>query len=239
MISLHVSAVLLVRDSFTGQVVEGGGIACTLDGVPARPTAKPGGYLVLVNLPEGRHELRLRSPGYQEETVELEVEQRKTLSLYPVLKPGPDRFFRFPPTRMALELGKIQGTVWIAPPGGPESKLAQAKAEPGAAELRLFCKGGPDRLPIPGPFLLEDGKKSEICVLESVRGETVFLAAPLKNGHSRGRRLLPAGQYRCVNGTVTAVFSQPGTVLILSPGKEGVQSAELAEGDNAVSLART
>jgi len=238
MISFHVSAVLLVRDGYTGQVVEGGGIACTLDGVPVRPAAKPGGYLVLVNLSEGRHELHLRAHGFQEETVELAVEREKTVSLYPVLKPGPDRFFRFPPTRMTLELGKTEGPVWLSPPGALESKLTQAKAEPGDTGLRLFCKGGADRLPVPGPFLLEDGKKSEICVLDSFRGETALLAAPLANGHSRGRRLLPAGQYQCADGLVTAVFPQPGTVLILGPGKEGVQSVELAQGNNQVSLLR-
>lgn len=234
MIALHVSAVLLIRDGFTGQAVEGGWV-CILDGVPICPVSKPGGYLVLVDLPEGLHQLRLKTPRFQDEVVDINVEKGKTVSLYPVLKPGAGYFFRCA-ARMTLELAGVEGPVWLSPPWGLECKLAQAKAEQGAAELRLFCKGGLGRLPIPGPFLLEDGKKSEIIVLESCQGENALLAAPLVRGHGRGRRLLPAGQYRAEQGVLTAVFPHPGEVFVFCPDREGVKSVVLIEGEHEASL---
>ena len=236
MISLHVSAVLLIRDGFTGQAVEGSGLFCTLNGMPVRPVVKPGGYLVLVDLPEGLHQLGIKAPRFQDERVDIPVEKGKTINLYPVLKPGAGYFVRRTAARVTLKLTGIEGSVWLSPPGSPECKLAQAKAAQGASELRVFCKGGLGRLPIPGPFLLEDGKKSEIIVLESCRGERVLLADPLAREHGRNRRLLPAGQYRIEQGALTAVFPQPGEVFVLCPGREGVQSAALAEGDNEAVL---
>ena len=62
MIRIHVSAVCRVRDGFTGKILEGSRLQCDLDGARCRPTAKPGGYLVLTNLPAGPHRLSLRCP---------------------------------------------------------------------------------------------------------------------------------------------------------------------------------
>ena len=74
MITIHASAVCRVRDGFTGRGMESAGLLCTLDGISCRPVWKPGGYLVLTNLPHGPHRLRLRGRGYQEEWVELDVD---------------------------------------------------------------------------------------------------------------------------------------------------------------------
>ena len=40
MITLHASAVLHVRDGYTGAALEGSSLLCTLDGAPIRPLAK-------------------------------------------------------------------------------------------------------------------------------------------------------------------------------------------------------
>ena len=62
MIRIHVSAVCRVRDGFTGKILEGSRLQCDLDGARCRPTAKPGGYLVLTDLPAGPHRLSLCCP---------------------------------------------------------------------------------------------------------------------------------------------------------------------------------
>ena len=87
MIRIHVSAVCRVRDGFTGKILEGSRLQCDLDGVRCRPTAKPGGYLVLTDLPAGPHRLSLRCPGYQEEWVEFSA-GRDTQELDVTMKDG-------------------------------------------------------------------------------------------------------------------------------------------------------
>ena len=87
MIRIHVSAVCRVRDGFTGKILEGSRLQCDLDGARCRPTAKPGGYLVLTDLPAGPHRLSLRCPGYQEEWVEFSA-GRDTQELDVTMKPG-------------------------------------------------------------------------------------------------------------------------------------------------------
>lgn len=52
----------------------GASLLCALDGAPVRPLAKPGGYLILLNLSQGPHRLALRCHGYQEEWVDFPVE---------------------------------------------------------------------------------------------------------------------------------------------------------------------
>ena len=87
MIRIHVSAVCRVRDGFTGKILEGSRLQCDLDGARCRPTAKPGGYLVLTDLPAGPHRLSLRCPGYQEGWVEFSA-GRDTQELDVTMKPG-------------------------------------------------------------------------------------------------------------------------------------------------------
>ena len=74
MIAFHASAVCRVRDGYTGRPLEGASLLCALDGAPVRPLAKPGGYLILLNLSQGPHRLALRCHGYQEEWVDFPVE---------------------------------------------------------------------------------------------------------------------------------------------------------------------
>ena len=71
MIRVHVSAVCRVRDGFTGQPVETAGLLCSLDDQSCRPVCKPGGYLILTDLPAGRHVLVLTAAGFQREQLEL------------------------------------------------------------------------------------------------------------------------------------------------------------------------
>ena len=103
MITMHVSAVCRVRDGFTGRAIEASGLVCALDGAPFRPVGKPGGYLVLVNLPGGTHRLSLRCQGYQEEWVEIRS-GRGTQELDVTMKPGEGYPFRQEVTLLTLTI---------------------------------------------------------------------------------------------------------------------------------------
>ena len=195
MIRIHVSAVCRVRDGFTGKILEGSRLQCDLDGARCRPTAKPGGYLVLTDLPAGPHRLSLRCPGYQEEWVEFSA-GRDTQELDVTMKPG--RGYPLQRDMIRLTLTVTEGgapaagrILWLAAPGQTELKIAQTKAEAGSASLRLFAKGAAAPA-VPGTYLIADGKNSEIVLLRALEEEMGELLAPLARPHSRSRSLLPA-----------------------------------------------
>lgn len=236
MISIHVSAVCHVRDGYTGKVMRPSAILCTLDGVPCRPVCKEEGCLVLTNLPHGPHRLSLCCQGYQEEWVEFEA-NRGTREIEVTMKPGAGYPFRERVTRLTLTVLEKKApaagqAVWLAA-AGQEIRIAQTKAEAGEDNLRVFCKG----TAVPGAYLIEDGKDSEIVVLRAVEGENAVLAAPLQKSHSRSKQFLPAQRYRTgEDGTLSAVFRAPCTARVYAEGVGLVGSAELSEGENELTV---
>lgn len=232
MISIHVSAVCRVRDGYTGQIMRPSAITCALDGIPCRPVGKEGGYLVFTNVSHGSHCLSLRCNGYQEEWVEFEADGG-TREIDVTMKPGAGYPFRQPVTRLTLTVLKGKKTaagraVWLAA-AGQEMRIAQTKVEAGEQELRLYCKG----TPVPGTYLIEDGKKSEIIVLRALEGEKGILAAPLQKDHSRSKQFLPAQRYHIGDdGIVNAVFRGPCTAQAYTEKEGLVGSVELSEGEN-------
>lgn len=236
MITIHVSAVCRVRDGFTGQVMEPSGLVCALDGAPCRPVGKPGGYLVLVNLPGGTHRLSLRCHGYQEEWVEFQV-GRGTRELDVTMKPGEGYPFQREVTRLALTLlengAPAAGRqLWLASPGGAEVKIAQTRAEAGDQRLRLFTKGSAAPA-VPGTYLISDGKNSEIVLLRALEEEMGELLEPLGHSHSRSRPLLPAQRYHTGgDGVLRAAFPEPCTLEVCSGDGTLLASLELTQGEN-------
>lgn len=234
MIRMHVDAVVQVRDDFTGRAVESGGLRCALDGVPCRPVRKLGGGLVLVNLPEGPHRLTVRCLGFREEQVDFSAAPGVTHELYMALKPGEGYPFRQEAVRLFLtvtEKGRParDEVLWLTAPGAPVCKIAQTKVQPGAEELRLYWKGSPAQLPVPGPFLVDDGEDTEIVTVQKLGGETGRLAAPLQKKHGRGRLLLPAQAYRTgETGEISAAFHTAGAVCVYCAARRAASRIELA-----------
>ena len=236
MITMHVSAVCRVRDGFTGRAIEASGLVCALDGAPFRPVGKPGGYLVLVNLPGGTHRLSLRCQGYQEEWVEIRS-GRGTQELDVTMKPGEGYPFRQEVTWLTLTL--LEGgepaagrQLWLAAPGPAELKIAQTRAEAGSTGLRIFCKGAAAPA-VPGTYLIADGADSEIVFLRALEEEMGELLEPLRRGHGRSRSLLPAQRYHTgADGVLCAAFPEPCTLEVC--GGEGglLASLELTQGEN-------
>ncbi len=235
MISIHVSAVLRVRDGYTGREVKPSSLVCAVDGLPCRPVGKDGGYLVFTGLAPGAHTISLRGQGFLEELVEVEA-GGAAWEIDVTMKPGPNYPFRQTVTRLTLTVldkkkpaaGRL---VWLA--AGQELKIAQTKAEAGSCELRVFFKGPPPA----GTYLITDDKHSEIVSLRSVEGETAILGTPLQWGHARSKCFLPAQRYRTgEDGTLSAVLRAPCTVQVYAEGAGLIGSAQLAEGDNQVTL---
>lgn len=236
MISIHASAVCRVVDGYTGRPLEGSALSCTLDGLPCHPVAKQGGYLVLVNLASGNHRLALRCHGYQEEWVEFQADGG-TRELDITMKPGYSYPFRQTITRLELTLEEAGGPaagrqLWLAASGLFELKLAQAKAEAGETQLRLYCKGPEEAVPM-GAYLIADGKNSEIVGLRAFEKEMGVFTTPLRRAHSRGKLLLPAQRYHTgADGNVAAVFRSACTVEVYAEETGLLASLKLDEGEN-------
>lgn len=238
MISIHASAVCRVRDGYTGRPLGGSVLLCTLDGVAFRPVAKPGGYLVLVNLAPGSHRLSLRSRGYQEEWVEFQADGG-TRELDITMKPGEGYPFRYAVARLLLttlagDRAAVDRRLWLAVSGRFECKLAQTKAEAGDQEVRLYCRG---QKAVPGSYLISDDADSEIVNLRAMEGERGVLAVPLCRDHSRGRRFLPAqGYHTGGDGRLTAVYREPCTVEVFAEEGGLLAGIPLAVGDNEYTI---
>ena len=240
MITFHASAVCRVRDGYTGRLLETGGLWCVLDGAPVRPLAKPGGYLIFLDLCPGEHCLVLKARGYQEEQVDFYADGG-TRELEVAMKPGAGYPFRGAVTR--LDLTVTQGgapaphrQLWLAAPARFELKVAQTKAEAGADRFRLYCKRPEAAVPA-GPYLIADGADSEIVLLRGLEGETATLAAPLRRSHGRSRSLLPAQHYRAdTDGRLSAVFQTACTVEVFAEEGGLLASLTLSPGENAQSL---
>jgi len=235
MIHLHVSAVCQVRDGFTGRPIESAGLRCALDGAPVRAVCKPGGYLVLLNLSEGPHRLSLRRAGFKEELTDFSVSAGSPEKLYLSLKPTEDYVFRQEAVWLHLRLFEKKEPAtgrafWLTVPTASECRIAQEAAEVGEDQFRIFCKSAAEPLTVPGTFLIEDGKDSEIVSLLFAEEETGKLAAPLAHRHKRSKCLLPAQQFRTDrDGWLTAVFRSGGTVAVYEDGRGTVDTLELAE----------
>ena len=105
MIRRQVSAVVLLRDGFTGRVLTGGTV-CRLDGQPIRPLWKPEGYLILENLTLGTHRLELLRGGFCPAELTLEIREGTLREETVDLQPGSG--YPFPPETAALTV-QVQG----------------------------------------------------------------------------------------------------------------------------------
>ena len=216
MITMHASLICQVRDGYTGRPLEGSALLCTLDGAAVRPLAKPGGYLILLDLPFGSHRMTLRCRGYQEEWVEFAVDEG-TRELAVTMKPG------------TPAEGK---RLWLAVPAPWELKVAQTRAEKGQLQLRLYCKG-PQSAVSSGAYLLADGENSEIVELQELMEEMGALAAPLLRSHGRGCPLMLAQCYRTgPDGQISAVWQDARILAVYDQERQSLAELNLEPGEN-------
>ena len=232
MIHRSVSAVLLLRDGFSGRAVAPtSAVRCALDGYPVRPVRKAEGYLVLADLEPGSHTLSLRCPGYREETLRLTVSKREPVEREVDLTPGAG--YRFPEDTACLRLtvpGAAGEELWAGMSGRVRLKLAQKKKAGGETLIRVFCAGDPARLPVPGTFLTVDETNPELVRFLSVREEAGELAEPFGKDHARGTELCPARCFRTDEaGRVELLFPQGGEAHLFF--RDRLLNAKVTPGD--------
>ena len=237
MIRHTASAVFLLRDGFSGRTLTDGPAAfCLLDGRPLRrPIWKKDGYLVLIDLTPGEHVLQLSRSGYRDEQVQFLVKEGHPVEDIIALKPGAG--YRFPrdTVTLSLTLSRVGEPaageqIWLGTALRGRLKLAQEKAETGDTEAHLFYDGNTALLPIPGHFLLADGKAPELVYLRSLRGETGEFASPLASEHGRGTELIPMLPYIADGaGVVSVLLQEPGTLKGFFGGR--IFELQLAAGE--------
>lgn len=234
MIRRTVSAALLLRDGFTRKPLPGGCVVrCTVDDVRCAAVRKAGGYLVLMDLPAGAHTVKLQCASFREETLHLETAEGSVAQMAIDLRPG--RGYPFPPGTAFLDLalGVADTELWAGMSGAVKLTVAQAKA--GEDELQLIVRGPRERLPLPGCFLLGDGKSPELvqlCELDS--SGTSRAAQPLGAAHARGTELLPARRFVTdASGRAELSFPSEGKVLLCCAGS--FREAELKQGRQELS----
>lgn len=236
MITMNTSAVCHVRDGYTGRPLNSALLMCTLDGAPIRPLSKPGGYLILLDLPAGPHRLALSGHGYQEEWVDLQTGS-EIQELEITMKPGAGYPFRGEVTRLELTVLEAGAPapgrqLWLAAPAHWDLKIAQTKAEVGCTQFRLYCKGPETAVPA-GAYLIPDEADSEVVLLQGLREEVGTLAAPLLREHCRSCPLMPAQCYRTdPDGRLSAVFHSPSPLMVYHQEKGLLATISLEQGDN-------
>ena len=224
MIRRRVSAAVRLRDGFTGAPLSGG-VLCTLDGQPLRPLWKEGGYLVLLDLPAGRHQLTLCRAGIQPAVLTVEAADGVLSEETVALRPGAG--YPFPPetaslsVRLTARRGSLRGeTLWAGLSGDVRLRLAQDAAAPGDTRVRLFCQGPEERLPLPGRFLAAGAGGAEIVALRALRGGVGELDTPLTLAQSRGTEWVSAQPWTVEEeGDVLVRFPRGGTVYLLCRGR--------------------
>ncbi|HIX65158.1 MAG TPA: hypothetical protein H9736_02810 [Candidatus Anaerotruncus excrementipullorum] len=237
MIRLQASAVLAVRDGYTGRPVTASAVQCFLDGQRVLPQYRQGGYLVFLNLPDGPHQLLLRGAYYQDERLQFQTAGGSPVEWGVTLKPSAAYPFRRAVTQLAVRL-EGGGALWVAAQGAAwELRLAQDEAPAGSRSLKIFYRGGPEAHPR-GQYLLCDKSKSETVTVAGLEGERAELEAPLAHPHRRGAVLLPAQCYHAdAQGWVRAFFREPVQVCLFLPEQKKLQTLSLQEGYNETALA--
>ncbi len=221
----RVSCVLRLLDSMSRRPLTASQAELFLDGELCKPVYKPGGYFVLIDLPEGEHRIGIRSGLFQPDEFSVTVsyaqafdERRDVVTvmmnpspLHPMARTGlavrgcfeadaPDVFYI---------LGHTNGF-----------KIAEDHAVAGGCQIKLFALSASVTLPLICLVNDKDAKKAEFVEITSVNsgsGDVYGLAAPLRFAHKRSTELIPMLRYRC--GEDGSFFVKPPSAV----GREGTR----------------
>lgn len=222
MIRRRVSAVVRLRDNFTGRTLSGGGL-CLLDGQPLRrPIWKEDGYLVLQDLAPGTHELTVQRPGFCTARAEIQAGSglwEETIELVP------GEGYRFPAgtadltVRFAGQNVPADGEeVWLGLAGDVTLKLAQSKADADQTEVRLFAQGPERALPVPAHYLITDAKAPEVVTLRALRDGLGVLEKPMESPHPRGTVWVCVHPFPVADQSLQVRLCRAGTVWLFYGG---------------------
>ena len=222
MIRRTVSAALLLRDGFTRRPLSASAVVLrSADGGRCPAVRKPGGWLILTDLPEGPQELLLRCVGFRDEPLRLEPREGPVREQAVDLTP--DERYPYPQGTAFLSLtlnsgGAADAALWAGRSGMPRLTVLQAKA--GQEKPLLLCRGPRENLPLPGAFLLPAGKKPELLRLRELNsGGEAAADAPPESTRKRGEELVPVRRVRVEpDGTARVAFPDAGKVWLFCDG---------------------
>ena len=214
---LHVQLACAVRCSATGNPLTDSSLTVTVDGERKRYLRRDDGFLVFMDLKNGKHRLDFRHPYYHDAHCTVTVTAGQTeieaVTMRPMYVRG-EHLCRLTVTGMAPETtAYISGQTYSL-------QLQQSDCTEGTHTLRLFKKSAFKLIP-PLRLLCADPDAPETCILMDMLGEDIWsLAAPLQHAHKRGVKFYLTQPYDARDdGTAQAIFFAPGPVTLLYENK--------------------
>lgn len=193
MIQINVSLALNLFDGFTGKPLKPAQVQLFIDGERAKAVTKDGGWWVLCDMAFGTHCIRICGTGFQTEELAVEINGRMQ-GLRINLKPAPTYRFGRRVTTLTVNLvgkkgEKLAGRTIYALLSGKENELriAQDEVKAGEKQMRLYTSVGTASLPIPGLFLMGDGREAELVRISGTQDGVMFrMTNPIGRDRKRG-----------------------------------------------------
>jgi hypothetical protein len=218
MIVTRIGCALITRDALTGRPLSKE-VLVTVDGAAARPEYRQGGYVLLLNLSQGKHEVTLRSPLHMTETITVTPDGG---AVERIVNMAPRD--AAPVTRAGYTRGDL---VTVAFEREPELRLGQDTAAGDVTQWRVVCRAAGALPGLPAEFLIIDGNDSERSILELISGETGQFRSGFARAHKRGSRLLPCVVCKAdTRGEVTARL-RPGTAYVFDERRRLLDTADV------------
>ena len=214
---LHVQLACAVRCSATGNSLCDAALNVLVDGERKRYLRRNDGFLLFMDLSNGKHCLTLRHPYYRDAQCSFMIEEGETtievVTMRPMYVAG-ENLCRLTVTGM-----KPGTTAYISGQTYP-LQLQQSECPAGTQNLRLFKRGAFKLVP-PLRMLCADESAPETCILMDIMSEDNWrLASPLRCEHKRGVKFYPTQPYEAQNdGTTQAVFFAAGPISMLYENK--------------------
>lgn len=237
------SFVLNLSDALTRRPLPGLSDAqFSLDGKPALPVYKAGGWFVFINLPDGEHVVSVRTNRHQEERVRFALSNAKPyVEEYRRMKPGE----RYAASRSSVQPRRVAVTQNGVPCGDTSIlllgdtkgvfKIAEDDATERRTYLRLFIANprAANQL-LPGRFFIKDAARSEVCAVRERAEEDMFaLGAPLLHAHKRGIPLCVVEEYWTDQQGEAVLFgSEEQEMVFLVENKNGFKQHKAEQGED-------
>ena len=214
---LHVQLACAVRCSATGNSLCDAALNVLVDGERKRCLRRNDGFLLFMDLPNGKHCLTLSHPYYRDAQCSVTIEEGKTTIEVVTMRPLSVRGENL--CRLTVTGMKPGTTAYISGQTYP-LQLQQSECPAGTKDLRLFKRGAFRLLP-PLRMLCADESAPETCILMDLMSEDNWrLVSPLRFAHKRGVKFYPTQPYEAQDdGTTQAVFFAAGPISMLYENK--------------------
>lgn len=239
MIQINVSLALNLFDGFTGKPLKPAQVQLFMDGERAATVTKEGGWWVLCDLAPGAHRVRVCGIGFQDEEFSVEATDRMQ-AMRINLKPAPSyRFGRRVTTLTVTLVDKkgmpVHGRTVYTLLGGKENELRIAQDEvcAGDKQMRLYSAVGVANLPIPGLFLMGDGRDAELVRITGTQdGMTFKVMNPVGRERRRGCMLRAVAAFSTdEQGRAFLVLREEDTARLLLVGSKGALREEVVKAE--------